>query len=100
MSGNCRQQCRYVKWLSYVSVAAGVEAPLAIVDHRMSGQGDYRRYKARTPQPCRGFEAIHDGHLHVHQHNVERISRLLGRQNKLDRTLSILRHGDLGPGFS
>ena len=66
-----------VERLREVLVHAGGEAPLAIAFHRMRCHGDNRHVRAGRPlalaDGARRLEAAHFGHLHVHQHDVERL---------------------------
>ena len=60
--------------LGQVVVHAGGEAHLAVALHRVGGHRDDARALARRPSARmmlpRRFEAVHLGHLHVHQHHV------------------------------
>ena len=64
--------------LGDVAVEAGGQAALAVPLHGVGGQGDDREVRPRAPLglPDRGgrLEAVHLGHLHVHQDQVERPS--------------------------
>ena len=63
--------------LGQIAVHAGGEAALAIAAHRVRGHGDdpHARRGALLARADAGgrFEAAHLRHLHVHQHDVERL---------------------------
>ena len=55
-------------------IHARVEAPVTVVAERIGGHGQNRHLRIRRQAPefaCRR-EAVHDGHLHIGQHEVER----------------------------
>ena len=61
-----------VDGLGHVVVAAGVEAALAVAGHGVGRQGDDRGRPAVLPKPFGGLDAVHVGHLDVHQNDLVR----------------------------
>lgn len=51
--------------------AAGVETSLPVGGECVGGQGDDGGGQALLSHEGSGLEAIHEGHLHVHENHVE-----------------------------
>src|SRR5437868_11368240 len=69
------QQVIGINWLGKIGVHSGREATFAVPSHSMSSQrddGDMRAVEAlRLADFCSGFEAVHAGHLYVHEYYIE-----------------------------
>ena len=54
-------------------IHSGLEATPAILDHGAGGHGNHTLacQRWRCPDLARGLVAVHYGHLHVHQHDIE-----------------------------
>ena len=75
--------------LDHVVVHAGGQARLAVALHRVGGHRDDARALAVRPSrrdAPRRLEAVHLGHLHVHQHHVVGLAR-----DRLDRLDAVRR---------
>ncbi len=82
-------------------VHAGFEAHLAVRNEGVRGHGDNRQgLEARVgPQDARSLDAVHDWHLHVHEHDVivvlthhaHRLGAVLG---EIDEDLRLLELAD------
>ena len=59
---------------SEVAGHTGFEAALAVLFEDVGGEGDNGRTRigmSEFAQPARGLQAIHNGHLHVHENQVK-----------------------------
>ena len=95
---DCLNQFRPINWFRGIVVASGLDTRLAIPLHRVGSQGNDRPGEAVLADLLRGLVAVHDGHLHVHQDDVERCACLDRGADLLDGDLPVLGHGHVGPG--
>ena len=84
-----------VDGLGRVVVTARVQAALSIAGHGVGGQRDDRAGVAVTAEQSRRLIAIHHGHLHIHEDDVERVGLVTGGQRRINGALAVLRDGDL-----
>ena len=70
-------------------VHTGIQTLLSLSCHGVGGHGDnwQVRQAQRLPDMTGGAQAVHDRHLHVHQHHV--IHRVGGRHQR-DRILAVI----------
>src|SRR6478735_1733317 len=70
--GDRRLELLGADWLAHVVVHAGREARLAVAGHRVGGEADDpdRPLRPAAADPTGRLEAVHLGHLDVHQHDV------------------------------
>ena len=69
--GNLLKKGFPIDGLGEIVVAAGVDALLGGMRRGMGRQGNDRPGETLLPQLLSGFEAVHYGHLNVHEHEVE-----------------------------
>src|SRR5215213_4341321 len=62
-----------IDWLRKVTGAAGLLTLFEVALHCMGRQGNDWLEKTAFPKPRRCRVSIHYGHLHIHEHNVERL---------------------------
>ena len=79
----------WIDGLGDVRVAASTDALLAVACHGVGGQGNYRPCVPGPSEHLRSGIAVHDGHLHIHEDQIERVSGLLCSQDKINRNLPI-----------
>jgi hypothetical protein len=66
-------------WFGYIRVHSSGQAKFPIALHRVCGHGDDRKvspavlFLGADGPGC--FQAVHFGHLNVHQHHVESLPR-------------------------
>ncbi len=93
------QQPSLFERLGSVVVTAHVETALPVPLHGVGGDGDDRLAKAAGAQLAgRGVAVLHR-HLHVEQHDVERLAAALGALDDPQRVIPVDGHLDLGPGL-
>ncbi len=85
--------------LGGVVVAASLDALFTVAGHRVGSQGDDRARAVLLAEQARGFLAVHDGHLHVHQDHVERGALVTRAECRLGGHLADLLGCDLGAGL-
>lgn len=85
-----------VDWLGQIAVAAGGEALFIIAEHGIGRQGEDGARVAGVAEAPRCLVTVHDGHLHVHEDDVERFARRCGRQGFFAGNLAVFGHVDLG----
>ena len=96
-AGELQYQCDgdlYIKGLGQKASHARSLCPLLLFLERAGGQCHHRQAGASrlTPNCLRGLIAIHDRHLHVHQHNIHALG-MVGQP--VDRRAAIVRQHDV-----
>ena len=78
-----------------VIVAACLDAFLSIPHHGVGSQGDDRPRVVLLTEELRRLVTAHDGHLHVHQDDIEWMRLVVRRQRGVERELSVLDDRDI-----
>ena len=84
-----------IDWFGGVVVASGVDAFVPVGGHRVGGEGDDGGGVALASQLAGGLVSIEDGHLHVHQDDVEGVAGVVGFECGVDRELAVFLDGHL-----
>jgi hypothetical protein len=86
--------------LADVLVAAQAETLVSVLAHGVSGHRKYRRGKAAISQLANGFVSVENGHLHVHDDDVDGPTFFLTDSNLLERFLAILNCNNFRAGLA
>lgn len=76
-----------------VIVAAGGEAFFTITGHGVGGEGDDASGVSPWAEFARGWVAVEDGHLHIHEDGAEGASLALGVESEIDGDAARSRRG-------
>src|SRR3954469_14693212 len=85
-----------VDGLAEIVGAAGVDALVAVLGHGVGGEGNDGGLEALGAEGGGGLVAIHLGHLHVHEDQVEGATLVGGGGDAVERHAPVLGEGDRG----
>ena len=93
LPGNDADEFAAINGFGEVVVTSGQQTLFAVPVHCVGGESDYGTAVSLLPENARGRVTVGDGHLHIHQNDVEWIPLLNGLIGVFDGLPAVFHQG-------